>query len=91
MVPQVQAPAEGGLAADDEALGVSGSRQVGETTAEQDRLVTDGTAEVGAAPPADEGGPEDWLLLAGIVLAGAGALLLLLGWLSRRADDPLLR
>ena len=106
----IEVPAEGGLAADDEALDVTAGEQVGETTGDQvdaaDRTarepaadeaamggaaVGDEPAEVGAAPLADDDGLERWLLLIGVVLAGAGALLLLLGWLSRRAADPLLR
>ena len=39
--------------------------------------------------PADEGEPEQLLIVLGLVLALGGAGLLLLGWLARRARDPL--
>jgi hypothetical protein len=46
-----------------------------------------------AALPADQPGPDvaTILVAAGIVLATAGALVLLFSWLARRAADPLLR
>ena len=40
---------------------------------------------------ADDGGPEEFLITLGLLLALGGAGLLLLGWLIRRSSDPLLR
>ena len=45
--------------------------------------------EAEAAMAVDDGGPEDLLLILGLVLALGGGGLLLLGWLARRARDPL--
>jgi hypothetical protein len=44
-----------------------------------------------AAAVHDGTGIEDILLVLGVVLAAAGALLLLVVWLARRTVDPLLR
>lgn len=55
---------------------------------------TDGSGvEVLSSAPATSGEQtlELWLVVLGLVLALGGASLLLLGWLSRRANDPLLR
>jgi hypothetical protein len=38
----------------------------------------------------DDTGLGRWLILVGVVLAGGGGALLVLGWLSRRSRDPLL-
>jgi hypothetical protein len=52
--------------------------------AEESATLTSATQEV-----AGEDGPEELLVLLGLVLALGGSGLLLLGWLARRARDPL--
>ncbi len=63
-------------------------------------VAAEGAAAGSTAPPAeatslvesDDGLPiESILMVVGVVLALAGALLLLMAWLSRRSADPLLR
>jgi hypothetical protein len=48
-------------------------------------------ASVVAPRGTDDVGPEELLIVLGLLLALGGAGLLLVGWLSRRSSDPLLR
>jgi hypothetical protein len=51
------------------------------------------TTPTGDAPdlPVDESGPQELLIVLGLLLALGGGGLFLLGWLTRRSSDPLLR
>ena len=56
---------------------------------ETDATAADTQAAEAARLPSDEGGPEDLLIMLGVLLAATGGGLLVLGWLARRARDPL--
>jgi hypothetical protein len=76
-----------GQAADDAALdGLTSVVEPGSAAGSE-------TTPTGDAPdlPLDQSGPEDLLIVLGLLLALGGGGLFLLGWLARRASDPLLR
>jgi hypothetical protein len=96
-----QAPS---LADDDQpALGAAAADRmvqepVDDLALDVDALVPDVTtpgqtsvAAVEAGVLADDGGPEEFLITLGLLLALGGGGLLLMGWLIRRSNDPLLR
>jgi hypothetical protein len=63
----------------------------GRSAAEPAEAPADEAATIAAAgtQAEDDGGPPELLIAFGLLLALAGGALLLLGWLSRRARDPL--
>jgi hypothetical protein len=63
--------------------------EVLEPEGETDATAEDTQAAESARLLADDGRPEDLLIMLGVLLAATGGALLVLGWLARRAKDPL--
>jgi hypothetical protein len=80
------APSDTTLQAAADAPAVARSMVDGASTVSNDEALATSAGAVDGGP-----GVEDVLLVVGLVLAAAGALLLLVVWLARRVADPLLR
>ena len=87
-----EAPGAGALEADRSPEAVERIVDTQAIPAEPERASSAGSLPVteSVAEPESEEAWQQWLVLAGVLLAAGGGALLLLSWLSRRSRDPLL-